>query len=175
MSENRFYSAAIKDNISTTFIIPTKKYRNQYAISDKRSVRVLEWDGILPVAKVVRDAFTVETGPEYESNNYNMAKASPKSKFYGGTFSVSLCAGYPNSALYRYTKCLGVKRLIADQLVSSGMDWNKEAKKFYFIELCRYVVREYDWNPKTEEICKNSEIKLNFHSNVLLIVLNWIR
>lgn len=144
MSENRVYSAAIESNISTTFIIPTKKYRNQYAISDKRSVRVLEWDGIVPVAKIVRDAFTVESGPEYEQNSYNIAKASPKYKFYGGTFSASLCASFPNAALHRYTKCLGVKRLIALKIVSSGIDWNRDANKFYYIDSCRYVVREYD-------------------------------
>lgn len=94
MNENRAYPAAIESNLSTTFIIPTKKYRNQYAISDKRSVRVLEWDGIVPVAN--------------ESNSFNIAKASPKYKFYGGTFSASICASFPSAAHYRYTKCQGV-------------------------------------------------------------------
>lgn len=155
MAENRFYSASIDGNISTTFIIPTKKYRNQFAISDKLSVRMIKWDGKASSAKIVRDAFTIETRPEFASNNYNIAKASPKHHFYGGTYGANLCANSANAAVYRYTKCLGVKRLVDNLIVTSGMDWNMKEKKFYFIDTCNFLIREYDWNPKTEEICKN--------------------
>lgn len=155
MTENRFYSAAINGNISTTFIIPTKKHPNQFATSDKRSVRVIHWNGIEPFAEVVRDSFTVEMKPMYASNNFNIAKASPKHNFYGGTFAADLCGGQPIAALYRYTKCFGLKRLLSNIIVSSGMDWNVKAKKFYHIDTCRYVIREYDWHPNTETICKH--------------------
>lgn len=161
-AENRFYSAAIEGNISTTFILPIKKYANQFAVSDKRSVNVIEWNGRDSTARMLRDTFTVETGTEFKFNNYNMAWTSPSNNFYGGTFPFDLCASSsnPNAALYRYSKCLGAKAVVKDVIVSAGMDWNIKDKKFYFIDTCTYEVYEYDWNPITDEICKQQPKKL---------------
>lgn len=154
MIEKRFYSAAIDGNISTTFIIPVEKQPDQYAVSNKRSVNVLRWNGKDPIAYFVRDTFSVETAPIYESNNYNMAKVSPNKNFVGGTYSMRLCSNpVPNAALYNYKKCHGVKTLKSKVFVTSGMDWNIKAKLFYFVETCRYRVYEFDWYPETDEIC----------------------
>ncbi|XP_055304006.1 regucalcin-like [Sitodiplosis mosellana] len=161
-AENRFYSAAIEGNISTTFMLPIVEHVNQFAVSDKRSVKVVEWNGVDSMARMVRDTFTVETGPKHEFNNYNMAWASPKHSFYGGTFPFDLCAtsSSPRASLYRYNQCLGAKAVANDVIVSGGMDWNIKGNKFYFIDTCRNVVYEYDWDPTTDEICKQLIFKV---------------
>ncbi|XP_031627179.1 regucalcin-like [Contarinia nasturtii] len=166
MTENRFYSAAIEGNISTTFIIPIDKQIDQYAISNKNSVNVVQWNGKDSIIRFLRDTFTVETGSNYELNQYNMGRASPNRNFYGGTFTLDLCIKprTSNAALYLYTKCLGVKALERKIMVASGMDWNIKAKLFYFIDTCRYQVYEFDWNPETDEIC-NKRIVFDFKKN----------
>lgn len=160
MSENRYYSAAIEGNISTTFALPIQKQVNRFAFSDKLTLKIGEWDGKSSIVRLIRDTFSVQTGSQFQSYFYNMAQVSPKGNIYGGTFSAQLCSiKDPNAVVYRYSKCLGAKAVITNAIVAAGMDWYIEAKKFYFIDTCHYRIIEYDWEPKTEDISKM--IKIN--------------
>lgn len=55
---------------------------------------------------------------------------------------------------YRYIKGEGVKDLLHNIHVSNGLAWNEKEKKFYFIDSCKFDVKEYDYDQKSGEICK---------------------
>lgn len=55
---------------------------------------------------------------------------------------------------YRYIKGEGVKDLLHNIHVSNGLAWNEKEKKFYFIDSFKFDVKEFDYDPKTGDICK---------------------
>lgn len=140
-----------------TFIIPLLKDRNQLLVSNHLSAVVIEWIGTEAVAKVVRDTFTVQAAPEYATNLWNTAAASPKHTFVGGTFRKSICAdsSEPNGELFTYSKKCGVKKIeIPDMKASNGIVWNAEGTKFYHIAACEGHLREFEYDSKTGKICR---------------------
>lgn len=48
---------------------------------------------------------------------------------------------------------MGTKRIVSDVKAFSGLAWNSEVKKMYFINFCKFTLEEYDWNPNNGEIC----------------------
>lgn len=154
---NRIYSAPVEGNEAPTFLIPIKKHKNQFIVSDQRAVEIIEWNGKHRNATPIKQIFAVEQSDKYANNIWNVAKVSPKCKFFvGGTFRGDVCAKTTsaNGALYRYSKSKKVKKLLRNIPASSGIDWNVHENKFYHTDSCAGVIREYDWNPKTGGICK---------------------
>lgn len=46
--------------------------------------------------------------------------------------------------------------------VSNGLTWNEKTNKFYYIDSCDLDVKEFDYDPKSGNIC---ESELNFLMN----------
>lgn len=146
------------DGISkTTFIIPVKGDNNHFVVSNKLSASVIEWSGKEPVAKVSRNLFTVERGSEYAETNWNIALASPKCTFFGGTYRGSVCGNTkePDAEFFIYGKESGIEKIDLPGLkASSGIVWNKEGTKFYHTAGCGRAIREFDYDSATGKICK---------------------
>lgn len=102
LDENHVYTASIENDFASTFIIPLKGFKHRYIVSDKLTVTVIEWNGKESVARIVRDEFSVAQTGKYKSNNWNIAKASPSCKFYGGTFREELCSQNPGGTALLY-------------------------------------------------------------------------
>lgn len=85
-----------------TFLIKMQNRPNQFCISDRLTVCVIEWDSLSPTATKIRDVFTVKTGEPNTANYWNTAKASPRGTFLGGTFRGSICSNSsaPYAGLY---------------------------------------------------------------------------
>lgn len=150
------YTALIDGIPISTFLIPLKKDLSQFLVSDHLSATVIGWNGFDAVANVIRQTFTVEAAPEYASNLWNYAAASPKHTFVGGTFRKSICSnssGEPNGELFTYSKKCGVQKIeIPGMLVSNGLVWNAAGTKMYHIAACEGFIREFEYNPKTGKI-----------------------
>lgn len=59
---------------------------------------------------------------------------------------------------YRFTnqeKFVPIKTEIG---VSNGLTWNSQTNKFYYIDSCDLDVKEFDYDPKTGDICKYNSI-----------------
>lgn len=68
---------------------------------------------------------------------------------------------------YKYVKGEGVHELIHNIYVSNGMAWNLTENKFYYIDSCKFDIKEYDYDPSNGNICKYDYIK----SDILYIFL----
>lgn len=125
-------------------------------VTNGHTPTVIEWDGKMSTASVIRQTFTVETAPELVGNLFHVVKASPQCSGTFGTFRADVCADVPEPAgcLYSYDTCYGVKTLISNRKVSGGIDWNAGENKFYYIRSCDNTVKEYDYDKKTRDICK---------------------
>lgn len=121
-----------------------------------RRIVIIEWDGKSPTTKFIRVALEIEKEAKYVGNRFNDAKADPTGRFYGGTMRREECGNIfdaTDGALYKYSKDEPVKTLMDKVSVSNGLAWNEDKRKFYYIDSCALNVREYDWNPKTGDIC----------------------
>lgn len=154
------YSATVDDEHVVAFIIPvanttkTSDY-DEYALGLGRRVGIVHWDGVSAKAVIGPIAFEVEENKE--NNRWNAAKADPVGRFYGGTMRSEKCGGLDEVAagsLYKYIKGDGVYELVDNIYVSNGLAWDQEKNKLYYIDSCKYDVKEYDWDPSTGDICK---------------------
>lgn len=155
--ENKFYSSSVPGITTPWFLVRLKRQPGRYLTSNNHSVTEIEWDGRSPTARIVRDRFTLETDPQYASHSIDIAKASPQGNFYGGTIRQTLCADSQeaSAAAYSYNRCRGVKKIIPDLKIFGGIEWSPKGDKFYAIDSCRMVIREYKYNGKTGKICKH--------------------
>ncbi|XP_055326181.1 regucalcin-like [Sitodiplosis mosellana] len=168
--ENKTYSAKIDGEKIVGFIIPvantTKTCElDEYAVGICRRVGIVHWDGKSPKALLGPIAFEVED--DKPENRFNDAKADPVGRFYGGTMRqeskgdlFDVAAG----TFYKYIKGDGVYELLHGIYVSNGMAWNESTNKFYYIDSCKFNVREYDWDPSTGDI-SNERIAIDFKVN----------
>lgn len=154
--EGKIYAAMIENEQMASFIVPIKCCSDQFAVGVGRGTKIIRWDGKSSKATVIRDVFQVEQDLKYAKNHMDTVKADSAGRLYGGTFRAEICSSSnsPNASFYRYTKQKGVKRLIRDIKLSAGMAWNDKLRKFYHIDSCKFILEEYDWNPKTGKICK---------------------
>lgn len=154
-------SLAVLPIRAPSFLLKLTKYSNQFLISDHLSLSVVEWDGSGVVARKVRNTFSVETDPRFAANNWNVAKASKKGMFLGGTFRGSLCgnSSAANAGLYSYNKCNGVQKIdIPDLKSSSGIAWNANGDVVYHVAACQRVIRAFDYDLKTGKLCNYDRI-----------------
>lgn len=156
MRKNRIYSAKLEGNVATSFLIPLKNRPNYFASGIERTVEVLKWNGKDHIATISKSLFSVEQSKKYDKNLWNIAKASPLHKFFGGTYRTEICSlsSSANASFYSYSDKFGVERLLENVKVSSGLDWNVKEKKFYHVDSCNGIIREFHYDPKTLELCK---------------------
>lgn len=152
--ENKVYSATIDGENIIAFIIPVADTTDEFALGLGRRVAKVRWDGKSPKATLNSIAFEVES--DKTDNRFNAAKADPQGRFYGGTMRsekfdlFEIAAG----AVYKHVKGDGTKEVLNNIYVSNGMAWNETNNKCYYIDSCKFDVKEYDWNPSTGDLCE---------------------
>lgn len=157
--ENKIYSASVPGITVPWFLVRIKGKDGplkQFATVKNHTITIIQWDGKYPHGSIVRDAFTLETDPKYASHSVDIAKASPQGNFYGGTIRQTLCSDSSEvtGAAYKYDKCRGVQTIIPNQKIFGGLEWSPEGDKLYTVDSCGMVIREYEYNGKTGQICK---------------------
>lgn len=161
--ENKVYSAKIDGEPVVGFIIPVTS--NEFAVGLDRRVGIVHWDGVSSKANLIRIAFEVEV--ESKNTRFNDSKADPFGRFYGGTMRVEAAGDLFDVAagtFYKYVKGEGVHELIHDIYVSNGMAWNLTENKFYYIDSCKFDIKEYDYDPSNGNI-SNERVLIDFTVN----------
>lgn len=57
-------------------------------------------------------------------------------------------------SFYKYIRGDGIYKLFENVFVSNGMAWNETENKFYYIDSGKFCIKEFDYDPKTGDICK---------------------
>lgn len=156
-------SASLPGMASPSFLIKLTQPEDEFLVSDHLSTAVIQWDRASQTATKVRDAFSVEDSAK---NYWNVAKASPSHKFFGGTVRGGMCSDTadPGAGMYVFDKSSGVRKLNLPNLKNSaGIAWNAQGNKVYHIAACQRNVREYDYDLKTGEISKCAFKLFNFN------------
>lgn len=74
-------------------------------------------------------------------------------------------------SLYSFTKNGGFTVLKPKIGCSNGLTWNEKTKKFYYIDSVDLDVKEFDWDPKTGQLCKDIWLISLILSSIKLIQL----
>lgn len=154
LKENKVYRAFFDglDGV-ITFIFPIKCTADQFLISVGRKGVIVQWDGVSPKGKILKEYFAVERGYKYRNDVFNDGKTDPCGRFYGGTKITESCdAPIPAiGSLFEKEKGKRVKRVIPGVIIGNGLTWI--GKKFYYVDSCTYDVKVYDYNRRTGDLC----------------------
>lgn len=124
--------------------------------TDRKLVEVT-WDGVSDEVSNIEILGEVEDDPETQHNRFNDGKADPVGRLWVGTLSrhdKALKFTPELGNLYSYEKRKGFTQHVDKVTISNGLAWNKELKKFYYIDSLAYKVFEYDYEENNGTICK---------------------
>ncbi|XP_036225837.2 regucalcin [Bactrocera oleae] len=144
--ENKTYSAKVENEKQTSFIIPIEGEIGKFAVGCGCRVAVVAWDGVAPIVKVERIAYTLQQGDEVCEHNFNDGKADPRGRLFTGTIYGDFRESNPLGELYRFEKGQPMAVIRSGITISNGLAWNEKTNKFYYIDSPKYEVTEYDYD-----------------------------
>lgn len=153
--EGKTFNAVIPGYPVISFIIPVDGTTDQFIVGAGKKIVLIQWDGKSGQAKALNDVGEVEQN--LVENRFNDAKCDPSGRFYGGTMRIEVGNDIFEKrlgTLYRYTKNEKFVPLKAEIGVSNGLTWNEKTNKFYYIDSCDLDVKEFDFDPKSGNICE---------------------
>ncbi|XP_022217077.1 regucalcin isoform X1 [Drosophila obscura] len=157
--QNKVYATQIEGESFAAFVLPIEGKPQEFAVGCARRVVIVKWDGVSPVAKVVRTLFEVQ--PELEKNRLNDAKADPRGRFFGGTMRyIGDEFEFRHGELYKWEAGGQVSIVKGDVGISNGLAWDEKAKKFYYIDTTDYEVKSYDYDFDTG-VSSNPKVVFN--------------
>lgn len=153
--ENKVYQATIDNAATLLFILPINCAPDLFLVGIDLNAVIVYWNGRSPKATVIWTLFKFDENP---SNVINDIKTDEHGRFYGGTKSVESCdtGKAPTGAFYRYHKHKGLQKFFGNVYISNGLTWVRDTNKFYYADSCTYDIKEFDYNPKTGNLCKYS-------------------
>lgn len=122
-----------------------------------RKLAKVTWDGISDKVSGIEILGEVENAPETKDNRFNDGKVDPAGRLWIGTLgpeNAALEFLIERANLYSYDKENGFKHQLNKISISNGLAWNKELKKFYYIDSLSYEVVEFDYDEVNGSICK---------------------
>lgn len=140
-----------------SIIIPVEGEENRFAVTIGKKLAKVTWDGVSHNVSSVEILGEVEDAPETQKNRFNDGKADPTGRLWVGTLThetepLKFAPDLGN--LYSYEKGKGFKHQLSGITVSNGLAWNRELKKFYYIDTFAHNVSEFDYNEAEGTICE---------------------
>lgn len=153
-NKKKLYSANIEgESVSPIYIYPVKgcqKNHNLFVVG-LNGVKIVEWNKESKTARVVSTLFTVPS--EYPNYRIGIGRPDPFGRLYTGIVTPLICGGPRNSSFYLYSKARGAQRLFGDLTATAGVVFNTKLEKAYHLNACESQLTEFDYNPKTGDIC----------------------
>lgn len=150
--ENRVYEATIDGAQTLQFLLPIECTKDRFLVGIGKTAVIAKWDGRSPKATVIRPLFEVNCGT---SNVFNDVKTDERGMFYGGTKAIDPCyTDKPASGgFYGYQNGKCLRKFFGNVFISNGLTWVRKTRKFYYVDSCSYDIKEFDYDPKTGDIC----------------------
>lgn len=138
------------------FFLPTTEGENRFVAAFGRNVYILEWDGFNSNVEIVRKIATLQgtDGLTY----VNTAKTDPKNRLLIATWRYDRCNPKGNSPDGFVFLVDGDKAepIIDGAQYPSGLAWDTELSKMYYIDICKLNIMAFDWSEKDGTIGKPS-------------------
>lgn len=153
----RVHMAVLEGISAPAFLIQLKYNKTRFLIGSSLSAPIVEWDGYSEKASIVEETCSLDVSSTDEQI-WDVAKASPKGTFFGGTFRSDICGDSLGYAGF-YTcshKCCFQEVDVPNLKSSGGFEWNAKGDKLYHISECDGRIREFDYNLQTGKICKRN-------------------
>ncbi|KAK4883059.1 hypothetical protein RN001_006378 [Aquatica leii] len=135
-------------NKTPSFIIPVKESSDRFVISLERDICVITWDGVSATPSNLETIASVDT--EIEGNTFNDGKADAFGNLWAGTLfsKLEIEKQFPKTGTLYSVSNKQLKKHISDIFISNGLAWNKDSKKFYFIDSGKRTIDQFDYDPK---------------------------
>lgn len=141
----------------TSIIIPVEGEADTFVVTIDRKLVKITWDGVSDKILNVNVLGEVENEPETKNNRFNDGKADPTGRLWVGTLTEEVePLKFPkaNGNLYSYQSGKGFKQHVGGISISNGLAWNRDLKKFYYIDTLTFQDSEFDYDEVNGTICK---------------------
>lgn len=115
---------------------------------------LIKWDGVSKSAKKIKKLYSVDQNDS--SSRTDIARPDRYGRLYGGSFSPNFCTTPRNKTFYEYSNSKGYVPLFHELYTTSGIAFNENTNQMYHIDVCLSLISEFDWDPKTGNICKKN-------------------
>lgn len=140
---------------SSSFIIPVEGTKDNFLISRGSDILLISWEGSNDKITVLEKVGSAREISNKETLHVNDSKVDASGRLWFGTFSSLGMGKFENGAggLYTLDKN-GVRTLLDGVTLSNGLTWNDELKQFYYIDLVKGTIDQYDFDLTKGTICK---------------------
>lgn len=142
---------------TVSLIIPVEGAKNKFVITIDRKLALITWDGVSQNVSSTEILGQVENEPEAEGSRFNDGKTDPTGRLWLGTMGAEPELGHVvsnNSSLYSFDNDKTFKTHLSGITISNGLAWNRELKKFYYIDSPERKVFQFDYDENSGSICK---------------------
>lgn len=139
------------------FIIPFKCCTDKYAVGIGPNLKVVHWDGISTTA--ISCCTQLRTDPNIPTNHVHDAKVDSHGRVYIGTIRNDLCnpnSTAPVGGISRSDDGITTKVIVPNEGLTNDIIIDEKRNQLYWADTCRQVIKAYDWDPMTGDICKSS-------------------
>lgn len=161
VADGVLYSAVIegaKEPIG--YIVPVrrecKRCKNVLSVGIGHDGVLIEWDGVTKTARILKKLFSVDANDPMSLTD--IARPDRMGRLYGGSFAPTFCLTARNKTFYKYSSVEGYTPLFHDIYTTSGVAFNDKTNTIYQVDVCLLLISEFDYDPKTGNICKSFQI-----------------
>lgn len=117
---DRVHWATIEGASYAASIIPIKHSKDRFIVGCDQSILEICWNGICPIAKVIRVIFNLDLNSNHRINH---VKADPTGRIYFGTYGDKLCGSEADNCLYFISNHNEVESVHCCSKLNNGLAW----------------------------------------------------
>ncbi len=152
-------------NFKVDFFLPTSECPDCFVTSHGLDVYIVHWDGYNSNVTFLRKVTEL---PGRENLTYvNTAKTDPMNRLLVATWRYDRCNPSGNSSdgsVYLVEGDGTTKEIIDGARYPSGLEWDVNASRMYYIDICQLNIRAYDWSP-TDGTVRNPKVVYDFRND----------
>jgi len=147
-NQQTFHAAYIEGKTKIAYLLPVKECGNfvepllyndnLFMAGVKHDNFLTVWNGIEPVAKVIRTVFQIEA--DYPSSDMDLSAQNARGQFFGGTTTDQYCGGSSNSSFYAYSTVRGVRKIFTGFQATTGISFFGDT--IYHSDICQQKITE---------------------------------
>ncbi|KAF5301530.1 hypothetical protein FQR65_LT08834 [Abscondita terminalis] len=143
-----------------SFIIPVKGQADSFVISLNLEIVLITWDGVSATPSSMKKIAVLDDVPEKSNNRINDGKADPLGNLWTGTMDIdnNLSTYMPLNGTFSCISNKKVTEHLTGVIISNGLAWSKDMKKFFYIDSGFRRIDQFDFDPKTATISNRTPL-----------------
>lgn len=147
LDEQKVYTCTVDGVTSPSFIVPVHGAADRFLVGSEGSGVIVQWDGYSDTGCIEQTIFTVAP-----NTIINSVYVTSSGDLYLGNYGPTYCDVEPVLSLYKFTAKAGLVEIANHYKSTVGVAI--VGNQLYHLDACSQILRAFDLDPVTEELCK---------------------